>query len=656
MTVKLLGSPARIVPSLLAAKKYIEWLLPGEDGPEPEFVEDAAMIATFDDDMIVLAPPTPLVRPTAKPELLEAVDRANGQLSTALAESLIHLSTNLPELRYRSAVILLSDGADKAGDAEYLNVLQVVNKTNNLTIFPIGLGLLDKKKEGHTAKPGLHKLFLKELADATGGRYFDIIWIKKLAMYPEPLFNAFDRIKDRLRQEYTLAYASKAFGGGLDDEKKAAGNDFVIRSINIKARDRRCKIRGYKPVRYVSRDSLVSMAGPEGEAERASGNPGSLELELDDIEWDSDPLWYETPDADREKLRASLRNPTYEHRQAEILLPPIEEPLESAQDIFHHLLNESASINQVDYWFRQRSVHAKTLLEERSRLAWAIYEGSAAYRAWANERMRESIAKDLMERLPPEVRDDSKALDLIVEARLTNPKDEDVARHLAVWRGDLQANQLATRLERDEINRLLSASREQLPDVLSIVDRVQANWGLLSYWFRPPRKWRILAPLVPTYDPGNDAFGFYRIILPRLNIEFGERPNPDRGQTTVRDRVVGWPVALQLTRWLLALPVTPAAGEEEPSLARLELAGELHRRWRVISVEYDDPPPDEEPSAIYNVTLELEMFGSNVRSTLTARLMRSGMAILDPLCIDESAAEGESPLSPLLQALGLAGC
>ncbi len=658
MTVKVLGSPPRITPALLAAKKYIEWLLPGGDGPAPPFFEDAAMIATFDDDLIVLAPPTPLGRATAKSELLGAVERANGQLSTALAESLIDLSANLPGLQYRSAIILLSDGADKAGDAQYSNVLQVVNKTNNLTIFPIGLGLLDDEKASHSAEPGAHKKFLKELADATGGSYFDIVWIKKLATYPEPLIKAFNGIKDRLRQEYTLAYASKAFGGGLDDEKKAAGEDYVIRSIDVRARDRNCKIRGYKPVRYVSRDSLVSIAGPQESGGRTAvtADPGSLELELVDIEWDGDPLWYEAQGEKGEKLRASLRHPTYEMREAEILLPPVEEPLESAQDIFHHLLNESGSINQVDYWFRRRSVHGKTLLDERPRLGWAIYEGSSAYRAWASGRMRESIETDLMKRLPPKVSDDSKALAMIVEARLVSPKDEDVVQHLAAWRGDITAKELAARLERDEINRLLSASEKILPDVLPVIDRVQANWGLLSYWFRPPRKWRITAPLVPTYDRDNDRFGFYRIILPRLDIEFGEGPHQDRRGTAVRDRVAGWPVALQLARWLLALPVTPAAGEFEPSPAHRELAGELRRHWRVLSVEYEDAPPDEEPSAFYNITLELEMIDSDIRSTLTAWLMRSGMAILDPLCIDEVAAGAETSLSPLVEALGVAGC
>jgi hypothetical protein len=663
MTVKLLGSPARITPALLAAKKYIEWLLPEDGGPAPEFLEDAAMIATFDDDLIVLAPPTPLARTTAKAELLDAIDRANGQLSTALAETLIHLSANLPALRYRSAVILLSDGADKAGDARYAEVLQVVNRTNNLTIFPIGLGLLDKEKASRDAEPGEHKKFLKELADATGGSYFDIIWIKKLASYPEPLIKAFNGIKDRLRQEYTLAYASKAFGSGLDDDKKAAGKDYVIRSIDIRARDRSCKIRGYKPVRYVSRNSLVSIAGPqeggEGTAapvEKALKSPGSIDLQLVDIEWDGDPLWYEVPQEEGERLRASLRDATYERRRVEILLPPVESPFERPEGIFHHLLSESTSINQVDYWFRRRSIHGKTLLEQRPRLAWAIYGGSPAYRAWANERMRKSIAADLMKRLPPAVRTDPEALAMVVEARMASPKDEDVTKHLAAWRGDLTAKELAAGLERDEINRLLSASEERLPEVLSVIDRVQANWGLLSYWFRPPHKWRIVAPLVPTYDASEESFGFYRIVMPRLDIEFGEGPKPDRKAVTVRDRVAGWPVALQLARWLLALPTTPAAGEVEPSEARRELADELRRRWRVISVEYDDPPPDEEPSAIYNITLELEMLGSDVRTTLHARIMRSGMAILDPLCIDEEATGDGRSLSRLVGTLGLAGC
>jgi hypothetical protein len=120
--------------------------------------------------------------------------------------------------------------------------------------------------------------------------------------------------------------------------------------------------------------------------------------------------------------------------------------------------------------------------------------------------------------------------------------------------------------------------------------------------------------------------------------------------------VAGWPVALQLARWLLALPVTPAAGEIEPSPSRRALADELRRRWRVISVEYGDPPPDDEPSAFYNITLGLGMIDSDIRSTLSARLMRAGMAIIDPLCIDEGAAGGETPLSPLVGALELAGC
>jgi hypothetical protein len=658
MTVKVLGSPARITLAVLAARKYIERLMPGAGGPAPGFGDDAAMVATFDDDLIVLAPPTPLAGPTAKSELLDAIDGANGQLSTALAESLIHLSRSLAVEPYRSAVILLSDGADKAGDADYSKVLQVVNKTNNLTIFPIGLGLREKELASYQLTPGAHKKFLKELADATGGSYFDIIWVKKLATYPEPLFKAFDRIRDRLRQEYTLSYASRAFGSGLDDEKKAAGRDYVIRGIDIRARDRSCKIAGYKPVRYVSRDSLVSMAGTENSAPRAAAteDPGSLDVELVDIEWDSDPLWYLARDTGKEKLRDSLRPPTYERREAEIQLPPIEEPFENARDIFHHLLNQSDSINQVDYWFRQRSIHGKTLLEERSDLAWAIYGGSAPYRAWAEERMHESVTEDLIDRLPAGVRDDPEAFDLLVETRIANPREEDIVQLLSAWRGDVTARELALLLERDEINRLLSASEEKLPDVLAIIDRVQGNWGLLSYWFGPPRKWRITALLVPTYDSDNDRFGFYRIVLPRLDIEFGEGAVADREETTVRDRISGWPIALQLVRWLLALPVTPAAVESEPSQSRLDLAGELRRRWRVASLEYDDPPPDGDPSALYGVTLDLEAIDSNVRTTLSARLMRSGMAILDPICIDEGTDGGESPLSPFLQELGISRC
>jgi hypothetical protein len=214
----------------------------------------------------------------------------------------------------------------------------------------------------------------------------------------------------------------------------------------------------------------------------------SIELELVDILLDSDPLWHTSPEEQGKTIRQSLRPATYESRRVEILLPPPEaspDAFGSVEDVFHQLLSASDSSAQLDYWLRRRSVHGKTLLAARRELGWAIYDGSPYHRAWANERMRGSIVEDLMERLPPEVREDREAVDLIVEARLAQPKDEDVARHLAAWRGDLPAKELAARLERKEINLLLSAFDEGHTESLAVVDRIQENWGLLSYWFEP---------------------------------------------------------------------------------------------------------------------------------------------------------------------------
>jgi hypothetical protein len=91
-------------------------------------------------------------------------------------------------------------------------------------------------------------------------------------------------------------------------------------------------------------------------------------------------------------------------------------------------------------------------------------------------------------------------------------------KHLAAWSGDISAAELASRLERDAVNGILSAGPLQTDAAVRMAEVVRDRWGELREWFPRPVDFRIRTPLVPVYDERRDRFGFWRVRLPDPDV------------------------------------------------------------------------------------------------------------------------------------------
>jgi len=564
--------------------------------------DDQVMVVTFDVDLILRVPLTHLATDEARERVIDGIRRIPGDGgSTDISGSLYQLSVYLRELAERTVVILLTDGMTAGSSrAIRLGLHYDPEAVNNVTVFPIGIGLGRPEEEE----------YLETLAREAGGFSYSLGSATAVA-------EAFSDIQHRLRRQAFITYEPPdRLMSRKHRTSKTAGQ--AVRKVRIVATHPRCVVAAYKRKRLIADDShALTRSGPDSEVLALTSIPGRGEGDfvipaVQDIT--VEPGWSQGATA-----AAGLTFPStfdIEQRDIEVHVPPVAADGSYSEvgpaDMLAHWLK--AGIDPVrgddpdDPYFR--TLNGQSLLELRMLLAAEILEFSEPHRTFAQAKMAAAIRKKLDREIHAEVGEATysqlsraleaeerfpewatgvdrlqievllrmfrgrmplpdretvqqawtdereRLIDLFFEIRRDDPTPEDyqvLRGSVAAWLGDTSARDVAFELERRALNAVLGyvetdSAIETVPaDVLS--DR----WDLFRGWFPAPRLQRIVTPLWLAYDPERDVFGFHRIFCGRI-------PElPPRG-----------PYGLRAIDLLIA--------ETERS------------RWRAVSVSHDDTP------------------------------------------------------------------
>ena len=238
--------------------------------------QDRVLVVTFNDEVLLLTP-----NATNDLDLVETLvdEYANTGSSTRLYDA-VHLTIRerLNQIKGRKAIVLFTDGVDTSSqqasyqstlrEAEELDALiypvqydttdylqSMQGAGNTVTVVTTTHGLFGSKTTQQTYNvpanngqplPGTTKAdydradkYLHALADETGGRIYQANDTKQLA-------DAFSRIAEELRRQYSLGYYPKS---GNDDDNARRDIKVRVRQANlaVKARDSYTKASAPSP-------------------------------------------------------------------------------------------------------------------------------------------------------------------------------------------------------------------------------------------------------------------------------------------------------------------------------------------------------------------------------------------------------------------------
>lgn len=165
---------------------------------------------------------------------------------TSVYDALEFVYANLGAIRGRKAVVLFSDGVDTTSRATYQETLRAAEQLDALiytinyetmsaatkdTIskYPVEFPLHVVTAKGENLKTAYARaiVYLKSLADKSGGRYF-------LADSPENLVKTFQSIADELRRQYSVGYYPK--NDSLDKKPRKIKVGVDVPNTIVKAR------------------------------------------------------------------------------------------------------------------------------------------------------------------------------------------------------------------------------------------------------------------------------------------------------------------------------------------------------------------------------------------------------------------------------------
>ncbi|MFQ5845369.1 MAG: VWA domain-containing protein, partial [Planctomycetota bacterium] len=161
--------------------------------------DDTAALVTFSDMPRILQPRTGDT--TALESAISSIEAKGG---TALYDAILSAVQLLKGHEGRKAIILISDGRDESADglgpgsvATFEEALEAVLKSET-AVYAIGTGARIAQEFDYLHRRTLGEI-LSTLADGSGGRAY---FIKKASK----LKQAYRRVEDELRHQYTLAY------------------------------------------------------------------------------------------------------------------------------------------------------------------------------------------------------------------------------------------------------------------------------------------------------------------------------------------------------------------------------------------------------------------------------------------------------------------
>jgi len=660
-----------------AAREYVDRL-------DPEY--DRALIVTFDDSVLLHQ------GVTGERELLaEAVERLRPGMSTALHDGLHYVAQEISAHRERPVIVLLSDGQDTSSLHRREDVMDLLDRRPDLTVFAIGFNL---PMMSSGAPPGRNSIrrFLHRLAYSTNGKFFQVHTAGRLD-------DAYLRIDEMLNSEAIVRVVDP-------DPTDEPGK------LKISARKAGCKVQIFR-TRKKSEDPLTLPLGrpwadppmtielppdprylreltnrayysdaPEcaGTDETEPNRPGAIEglWRADvqdgairgcvfDVIMDVGPLfdlnsmgipnpWWE--------WNAFLKTKT---RPFEVLAPGLhelpEDPVEVARRLADRAVDAAGAEIERDsrkkpydeharpYHDLPVLVHGRTFFDLRERLAVALFS-MKDYRQWALAKLAEEAETDLLDlrdlfrRRAPTATDEAidEAIELSEEGRriierAKNPAPLDLARHLSAWLGDLAALDLFERWESERIE--ASLHREPTDQDR---ERFVGRWGALRDLLFASSYTRELTLLMPAHDPRDDRIGYYRVILPRpawYQTRIRNYKNHPGWSDLPFDLVPDRPLAYSAFAWLAS---------EHP-----DVADHLQRRdYRVTAVDYRSfaKPRKQSPlKALRQVRVAVELASDPGRLRIEFDLERDADQASETTLVDmRLAVDGD----PVFEALASA--
>jgi Ca-activated chloride channel family protein len=157
--------------------------------------KDRAAVITFSDRPLLAAPFT-----NDLDTLAGALAGLRAERGTGLYDSIVYALQYLKGIRGQRALLLLTDGSDRASRFSWGETLEFAQRSG-VTIYPVGLGIGALNLDS--------RLRLDRLAGQTGGRSFFI-------ETAEELDGVYAQIQDELRARYLLAYQPQAAQRGGD--------------------------------------------------------------------------------------------------------------------------------------------------------------------------------------------------------------------------------------------------------------------------------------------------------------------------------------------------------------------------------------------------------------------------------------------------------
>lgn len=519
--------------------------------------DDALMVASFDESLVLHAPPLRRREPARR-----VIRELEAGLATALWDALYYLVLYAETLPGEKIIVLLTDGEDSSSLKEHSfeRVLELAAGAPNLSVFPIGVDLPRSVQRGVPTARGR----LGELARQTGGEFFDIRHAHDLdrvfqrarqrlddrsyvSYVPDPTSpsgesgpsarpRAGSRLKIRLRQGLPCRLVPLGLPGR--HERRAPGASADLERLELSPEE----IGALLP----AATGLVSPASPTIDgalrlrgAGKTEGQPNSdsrlftlrgreaLLGAARDLLVERGPLFRLGPYLREGKLRTdSARRPQFGTRTIAVVTPPLEQlrgRLTGPEELLLQMLDrELPAPPRSDRATPVRApfiVHGQTFLELRELIGRTLFDAYPDYRAWALGRVERGVDADLrallarspeVGSLSPELRDELRRALLL---RAGDPAEGRPHLPLVEWIADVSARETAIELERRLADELLRGAGDPGRD-LERAERLAEAWWRVGRWFPPAVDSRILAPLIPAYDPRRDVVGFYRFLLP----------------------------------------------------------------------------------------------------------------------------------------------
>jgi len=604
-----------------AASEYVKRLRPDLD---------RAMIVTFDDSVVLVEGLT-----SDRDRLVESMKGTQIAGSTSMLDALYYSMLELRAQRERPVIVVLTDGVDTSSVFERQDVLDLVERTPEVSVFSIGLGLPYAQRiaargsawwmspPGGSRGVNSTKRFLQRLATRTNGRFFEVDAGSKLE-------RVFLRVREMLENEGTLSV--------VDPEPDAADPG----RLKVSSRNSDCNVLVFQAWGTTENDpTRLPIIETSGELPRRFVLPGRRLLPVDSTHSTTilaDPtcrtVFRDTPvgshpggspdgfvEVDKYGMHGCGEDVTLQYgvlykpkqewkvhfnhwvglktRPFEMPVPMVTglptDPVTLMDSLAEMALAAADDPIETDPRLVPADAHARpyhdlpcfadgaSFLEVRSRLARALY-ARPDYRYWVLDRLRrdsEVAMADLEEvyrrRFPDTPEEVLKEV-----VRETDegreildlaraPAEIDLQRYLGAWLGDVSAHDLFVGWEVELVNRALAFTEP------SDFEAALEPWESLRNVLFVPSYNRVLALLTPGYDPERDRIGYWRVVLPRpswLGARVHGLPGEGDLAEVPLDLIPNRPFALWLVGYLK---------RSRPDLVE----GWREKGYRIRSIEYE---------------------------------------------------------------------